>query len=218
MAINELAHTVSCAMDDELMDAIEALDAVGTGPQAIEAEIWERFGCQRAVVTVDSTGFTRVTNARGIVHYLMLLAKVRAIVRTVFEQAGCLRYRAQADNIFGQFPNSDRALRAALAANEAIHRAGLMVTDSEPFTLCMGIGFGRLLDAGTEGVYGNEMNLAAKLGEDVAEGREILLTAAAFDTLAPESRAGFEERHVGFSGDAFRYYWTHWRPGTDDEE
>ena len=43
----------------------------------------------------------------------------------------------------------------------------------------MGIGYGPSLLVGDEDIFGNELNLASKLGEDMAEPNEILLTEAA---------------------------------------
>lgn len=45
------------------------------------------------------------------------------------------------------------------------------------------IGYGSLLVIGGDDVYGDEMNLACKLGEDLAERGEVLLTQAAFEGL-----------------------------------
>ncbi|MEM7650144.1 MAG: adenylate/guanylate cyclase domain-containing protein, partial [Cyanobacteria bacterium P01_A01_bin.70] len=47
----------------------------------------------------------------------------------------------------------------------------------------IGIGYGEVLVVGDHNLYGNEINLASKLGEDIAGDDEILLTAAAHDAL-----------------------------------
>ena len=49
--------------------------------------------------------------------------------------------------------------------------------------ISVGIGYGEVLKIGDRDIFGHEMNLASKLGEDLAADDEILLTAAAYETL-----------------------------------
>jgi len=86
------------------------------------------------------------------------------------------------------------------------------LSETEPFGVCIGIGYGRMLLSGREGVFGAEMNLASKLGEDTAEPHEILLTTAAYEALSTQRRSGFEERFIGISGNAIPFYWLLWEP------
>ncbi len=48
--------------------------------------------------------------------------------------------------------------------------------------------FGDVLRSLSEGVFGNEMNLASKLGEDLAGNGEILLTESAYQEISDENR------------------------------
>ncbi|HEY7543836.1 MAG TPA: adenylate/guanylate cyclase domain-containing protein, partial [Blastocatellia bacterium] len=50
----------------------------------------------------------------------------------------------------------------------------------------IGIGYGDTLVIGREDLFGSEMNLASKLGEDLGGKNEILITAAAYGLLSPE--------------------------------
>jgi class 3 adenylate cyclase len=52
-----------------------------------------------------------------------------------------------------------------------------------------GIGFGDVLEL-EEDVFGLEVNLASKLGEDHARPGEVLLTSSAADALPPALRRG----------------------------
>jgi class 3 adenylate cyclase len=51
--------------------------------------------------------------------------------------------------------------------------------------LCIGIGFGRILQLDDD-AFGDEVNLAYKLGEDIAKGREILITASAAERTSAQ--------------------------------
>ena len=56
----------------------------------------------------------------------------------------------------------------------------------------MGIGFGPTLVIAESDLFGEEMNLACKLGEDIAGPRQILLTPAAVAAL-PSGQYRFRE-------------------------
>ena len=195
---------------DNLFGSIRAFAESGDDVVEWEKHIWDKFGCRRAVLVLDSTGFTRVTRSHGIVHYLMTITKLRDIVTEVLEDYQCTHSRAAADNIHANFHKPIHAYDAAVAVNSALRDHQLMTTESEPFTVGIGVGYGELLDSGAEGLYGSEMNFASRLGEDIAEGREILLTEAAWAGLPSAKQSQFEERHFGFADHSLPYYWTHW--------
>ncbi len=158
-------------------------------------------------MVVDSTGFSRVSAAHGILHFLSRLASMRETVRPVLERHGHIIARFEADNVFAAFDSPDTAIRAAMDIHHAVEFSGLMLTDTEPFRLCIGIGFGRMLYAESmEGYFGKEMNLASKLGEDTANGGEILLTESTYNNASQELVAGFERRSTLVSGLSFDYY------------
>ena len=56
--------------------------------------------------------------------------------------------------------------------------------------IAIGVGYGRILLVGDDDAYGDEMNVACKLGEDLAEQGEILLTAAAHEALGDSTDRG----------------------------
>ncbi len=195
-----------------LFEALAQLARDGVSAAERDRLIVERFGRVRAILVADSAGFTRTAAAYGVVHYLAMLAEVRRSVGEVFLRHGCLRVRTEADNLFGEFDHPEMALAAALEANRTVAQSGLMLSDDEGFSLCMGIGYGEVLDGGHEGLYGAEMNLVSKLGEDTADPWEILLTDAAFHALPTETQRGFERRVIGLSGHDTPYYWMHDKP------
>jgi class 3 adenylate cyclase len=65
--------------------------------------------------------------------------------------------------------------------------------------LCIGIGCGDVLMLEKEDMYGSEFNLASKLGEDLAERGEILLTSAAFEKLEGDKQ-DWEKMELSISG------------------
>lgn len=200
-------------MDDgkDLFDTIRDMRRRNLQPEAVEKEIWARMGATRAMLVLDSFGFTRATRAGGIVHFLWCMSSMRDIVRPVFERHGCASPRALADNLFAEFESPREALRAAVEANASVKAEKLMLTESEPYQICVGIGYGRVLQSKTEGVYGEEMNLASKLAEDIAEGGDILLTASAYHKLGTDHGYSFQAREITTARVLIKYYATTYR-------
>ncbi len=90
---------------------------------------------------------------------------------------------------------------------DAINRAALPLTGGEHFGVSMGLGFGRLLSAGPkDGYFGDEMNIASKLGEDLGSRDDIFLSEAAHVTLSSKDQYGFEQCLGQVSGAEFTYY------------
>jgi hypothetical protein len=79
--------------------------------------------------------------------------------------------KTEADNLFATFDTVPMAFAAAVAILESLSLANAILPEDWDVHVGIGIGFGKLLVIGHEDVYGSEMNLASKLGEDLAEAR-----------------------------------------------
>jgi len=193
--------------DRNLFETLGMLLDQNIDPNTRADEIWARYGQHRAVMMLDSSGFSRVSERLGIIHFLSRLVLMRNMVQPVLQENGYLDFHFEADNIFATFSCSDDAIRAAQAAHDTVYGNNLMLTESEPFRICIGIGYGRLLYSETlEGYFGDEMNLASKLGEDIAEGGETLLTLGAYKSASPVLVQEFTERQVTISGMQINYH------------
>jgi class 3 adenylate cyclase len=151
--------------------------------RALEDELWARAGSERAVLISDMSGFTRITRARGILHFLALFQQAQHIGERMFERHGGRFLKTAADNLFALF---DTAGAAAACAQSMLHEAeklnaGVPREDGH-VKLCIGIGFGRILELSDDG-FGDQVNVAFKLGEDVAEKGQILVSEPAVENL-----------------------------------
>ncbi len=82
-----------------------------------------------------------------------------------------------------------------------------MLTEEEPFTVCIGIGYGRKLYSETlEGYFSEEMNFASKLGEDTVDGRETLITRNVYAALSDDLSGGVECATISVGGMDLAYY------------
>ena len=193
--------------EENLFDHLRRLIAEGIDPVSREAEIHARYGRDVSVLVLDSVGFSRISEQHGIVHYLTRLMQMRDVVKPVLDYCGALSSTFEADNAFAVFVDAHQAVIAAHGIHRAIDEARLMLTESEAFRCCIGIGSGRLLYSQTlEGYFGEEMNLASKLGEDIADGGETLITTATYERLDAELQTLYVSEQESISGIELNYY------------
>lgn len=147
---------------------------------AIDARIRQRFGATRAVMIGDMSGFSRQTQDRGILHFLAVIRRMHCLLRPVIERHGQLT-KWEADNLYASFSDSTSAIQAALDCQEACREYNRTVSDAWQIVMSFGIGYGQVLDLDGSDFYGDEVNLASKLGEDVAGKGQLLITQSAAD-------------------------------------
>ncbi len=177
-------------MVDDAAELARLLDARNEHPESlaeIDGEIWRRFGRTGAVLVLDMCGFSRLTMRYGITHFLAMIRRLGIIVRPVIAAAGGRVVKAEADNVFATFDDVPQALAAARAIQRNLDTANTFLPEDWDLHAGIGIGYGPLLLIGAHDLFGSEMNLASKLGEDVAGRGEILLSAAARARVADET-------------------------------
>jgi class 3 adenylate cyclase len=165
----------------------------------------EIFSQDKAVLVLDMTGFSRTTQRHGIVSFLLMIHQMQLIARPCVDAHGGLLVKAEADNLFCLFDTVADAVRAGQDILERLNAANLLLPEDRRLFVSIGIGFGNILNVADEDLFGNEVNLASKLGEDVAERGEILLTAAARAQLK-EPDIPVREETVSISGLDVTYY------------
>jgi adenylate cyclase len=141
---------------------------------------------QRAIVFTDTADFTTRTARDGILHFLMLFDRtVRALEPVVTRHAGDV-VKVDGDSMLLRFLDVPSACRAIVDMEAALRRQNRTVTRRDAVRFSYGVGWGEVLDL-EEDVFGLEVNLASKLGEDLAEPGEALLTPAAVAALDEET-------------------------------
>jgi class 3 adenylate cyclase len=167
---------------------------------AIDKEIWDRFGETHAVWVLDMCGFSRLTMRYGITHFLAMIHRLHGIVRPLIARHAGRVVKTEADNVFAVFGRVEAALAAARDVQEHLATANAFLPEDWDLHASIGIGWGELLMiADDNDFYGNELNLASKLGEDIAEAGETLLTVAAHDRLideGPSVTLAFDMREI----------------------
>jgi adenylate cyclase len=182
-----------------MWELVEARSRGGADQDAIDEQIWDEFGETWAIMFTDLTGFSRMVARFGIIHFLQIIADQRRLFVPLISQFQGKLLKEEADSLMILFPQASDALDCALAMQRASRDTNRDRAPEDQVLLCLGIGFGRMLRPSDHDVFGHEVNIASKLGEDVARAGEILMSEAARDALAQRGLT-FEALDVSVAG------------------
>ncbi len=171
------------ASEKELWDLIAARRKAGSDEAHIDGQIWQRYGQTWAVMFTDLTGFSRMVAEFGIIHFLQVIHEQRTLFQPVVAAHGGILLKEEADSMLLLFESPARAIECAIEMNRCSREANQDRTPENKVLLCAGIGYGRMLRVGQRDVFGQEVNAASKLGEDIARAGEILVTDAAREAI-----------------------------------
>lgn len=154
----------------------------------ITREIEREYTQRRAVMVLDMSGFSRVTQAYGIVAFLVMIMKMRGLSEPIIYAHNGDLVKAEGDNLFCLFPDVDDAVGAALEIIAGLDQLNHTQPEDRQLYASVGIGYGDVLVLEHADLFGDEVNKASKLGEDIAHRGEILLTSSARTRLRQEVR------------------------------
>jgi class 3 adenylate cyclase len=167
---------------------------------ALEAQLWQKFGDERAVLVMDMSGFSRLVQRHGIVHYLSMIHRMQLTAQPIIESYGGRVINFVADNCLATFPEPAAAVRSSIALNLAFDAANIVTPDELDIAIACGIDYGQILVINEQDMFGNAVNCASKLGEDIARSREILVTQNAKDQITEATDLKFAAMNVSVSG------------------
>jgi len=179
--------------------------------QKIEAKLWGEFGAEYAVFVLDMSGFSLLTRKHGIVHYLSMVRRMQMTTEPIVRSYGGFMIKYEADNCFALFPDPLGAVNAAIAMQHAFRAENLMTSDDLDIHISCGIDYGKILVVGREDCFGDPVNRASKMGEDLAVAGEILITKEAMQMIPPESGIRSREMNVSISGITISAYLIEYR-------
>ncbi len=179
---------------------------------SFEPKLWEEFGKERTVVIIDMAGFTALSRAKGVVYYLTLIQAMQKLSRPVVHACGGRVVKYEADNLFAVFPDPTKALTFiddVFQKTEAFNEGKESVARLK---LCAGLDHGTILLDDAD-FFGDAVNLASKLGEDMARTGEVLVSQTIVN-MVDAARFRFEEvGSHGFYGSALPVYHYQREPG-----
>ena len=173
----------------------------GADITAIDQRIWDLFGEEWAVVFTDLAGFSRQVAKFGIIHFLQVMLEQQRLLLPIVEQHDGILIKIEADSFLILFKKPSQALHCCIAMERMCQKVNERRHAEDQIVLCCGLGFGKLLKIGDEDVFGHEVNLASKLGEDTAKGNEILVTRAAKEAIGDMPGITWEQMAIEAAGE-----------------
>jgi len=171
---------------------------------AVDAKLDRRAGRERAILVGDAAGFTRAVHEHGILQFLAVMTRCYDRIIPLLERGGGRVLSARADNLLAVFETPEDAVGAAVRVQGWLRRQNRGRRREERLRLCVGIDVGRVIEL-EDDVYGAAVNVASKLGEDLASADEILVTGAVAGRVKLRYRASYA-RSAEIGGRLFELY------------
>ena len=149
--------------------------------EAIRQGIWDTYGTEGAVFISDMASFSSTSRKVGVCHFLKMIHRARQIIAPIIEANNGTLLKCDADNCYAFFRSPDDAIRASFRVNAALFTANDTFGLGEQIYLSVGIDYGRVLLIGDVDFFGDPVNTASKLGEDLAVREEVLVTRRAIE-------------------------------------
>src|ERR1041384_3096637 len=166
----------------------------------IEEGLWTDCGAEYAVFVLDMSGFSLLTRKYGIVHYLSMVRRMQLTTEPIVKSYSGSMIKYEADNCFAVFPDPLSAVNAAIAMQHAFEAANLLTSDDLDIYISCGIDYGKVLIVGHEDCFGDPVNRASKMGEDLAAAGEILITKEAMEMIPSDAGIRAHEMNLSISG------------------
>ena len=145
----------------------------------VRKKIWDRFGTTGTAFISDMANFSRTSRSHGICHFLKLIHRAREVVAPNISANNGVLLKCDADNCYAFFEDPADAVKASHDINADLFHANQGRELDEHIYLSVGVDYGDLLLVGDTDFYGDPVNTASKLGEDLAIKGETLVTERA---------------------------------------
>lgn len=165
---------------------LDALDQRGDDEDArrvFDAEVWAKLGTEATILVTDLSGFTKQTKKHGILHFLHVFRRCERACMPIIAEFGGILMKQEADDLITIFDDPVSAMKAAIkmqVVTQAENRD--LPNQDDHVKMSMGLECGPLLRL-TDDAFGDAVNVAFKLGEDIASGGEVLIGKTAFEVL-----------------------------------
>jgi len=182
------------------LSSIDAMNAAaGDEREKIEARMWATYGVDKAILALDMSQFSLSVRRSGILSYLGLIRRMHLLTGPIVAACGGEVVKYVADNMMAVFADSNDAIAAAVDINRSL-RASPIQSGPHELSVAIGIDYGRFVLIPRQDCFGDPVNVAYKLGEDLARPGEILITDAARAQLAAAFPHRLSEQQVSLSG------------------
>lgn len=123
----------------------------------------------------------------------------RLVAPLLIEHQGEL-VKFEADNAYAVFSDSRHAVHCALQIHQRLQELNNGVPDVDDVVVSIGLARGRILWIPGHDFFGDAVNLASKLGEDIADHGETLVSTDLFDEIQSDPSLQLDPLEINLSG------------------
>lgn len=177
--------------------------------QQIDAKIIEKYEQVKCILFTDLSNFTKDIFELGPIEAVQKIRNFHDIFIPIVEEHNGKTLKLMGDSCMVMFENVTDALTTVQMSLKELEKYNKESTFACPIYLCSGIGYGPIVNIDDVEIFGQEVNLASKLGEDIAGAHEILITEKAWNQLVQvEGYTGSyrSEEMLPVKSYKFRYY------------
>ncbi len=186
-----------------------------TDPQkrkTIENLIWQEYGAEHTALVLDMSGFSLLTRKYGIVHYLSMIERMQQTVGPIINSHEGHLIKFEADNCFAVFPSPLMAVRAAITIHHAFAASNFLTADELDIHVSIGIDYGMILIVDNQDMFGDAVNRACKMGEDIGTAGKILITHHAMEMIPENAEIRGEPLQISIGGMEMQAYQIIYKP------
>lgn len=191
--MNYKSSILISSSEKRLVSLIEKRIATKSDKTEVDNRIWDLFGEEWCIMFTDLSGFSRYSEQFGIIHFLQTIVESEKILIPIIEDHDGVLIKSEGDSLLVIFRNVKKAVKASISMQNTLKEYNKTKLEEEKVLLCLGLGFGKILKIGDVDVFGEEVNLASKLGEDIAKSYEILVTQSVKNAISDLENISFEE-------------------------
>lgn len=171
---------------------------------ALDRKINEACGAELTVVSCDSSGFSKKTHEQGIIEFMDNMVKCHDALEKIVSRHGGVTLSDKADNLMLIFPEPLKAAACGIEMHRWLKRRNKGLPEHKKYNICVGIHHGSLLRFADD-AYGPAVNVAFKLGEDIAAKDELLVSGQVNELIKKKFRTDYS-KHVTIGGVSFDVY------------
>ena len=189
-------------MTSPLSDFYARLDACNLATPveqaALETDLWARFGTEKTVLILDMAGFTVKVQKHGLLFFLRKIRYMQSVVGPLLTEWRGELVKFEADNAYAVFTRPIDAVHCALRIHQTFRELANGLPDVDNVTVSIGLAHGSILLIPGHDFFGDAVNVASRLGEDIAGHHETYVSA---EVLAAIGEApGIAVEHVQILG------------------
>jgi adenylate cyclase len=161
----------------------------------IDQRIWDLFGEEWCILFTDLSGFSKHSDKFGIIHFLQTIKESERIFSPIIEEYDGFVVKTEGDSLIVIFRSKTKAVDCIVKMQLASKEYNVGLSEEDQVILCSGLGWGNILRIPGENIdiFGEEVNFAAKLGEDTAGPGEILITQRLAENFPTNENVTLEE-------------------------